>query len=280
MEKITSSQIREALKLRYPAPTHALLFEVANGTGSNQRRFADAVAVGLWPSHGHEIEGIEIKVSRADFLNEMKCPEKSQEVYQYCNRWWLATPKGMVEPCELPPTWGLLEIIGGIARVKVKAPKITPCPLSVNFLAALIRRSAGADEEMSRGIIEREVHIRERVLRSEILSAAERNARLKIAEAKTGMEKVEEIKKHTGIDLTNHIPTDQWVNAINYLCSTSRVGFNERAVDSLRRQAALLIQSIDNLPKLKKDTGDAFATDYVREAISTPTDAPPTPMPI
>lgn len=116
--KITSAHIRAALLLRYPVGSHALLWEVANGTGGNTRRFADAVAIGLWPSHGHAIEGIEIKVSRSDLLNELKNPEKSQPVYQYCNRWWLACPKGMAIIDEIPQSWGLMELVGDSMRVK------------------------------------------------------------------------------------------------------------------------------------------------------------------
>ncbi len=50
-------------------------------------RAADAVAMDLWPSKGLEIHGHEVKVSRSDWLSELKQPEKCEPVKRYCDRW-------------------------------------------------------------------------------------------------------------------------------------------------------------------------------------------------
>ena len=252
--KITSAHIRAALTLRYPTGSHALLWEVANGTGTHQKRFADAVAIGLWPSHGHEIEGIEIKISRGDWLNELKQPEKSQEVYQYCNRWWLAAPKGMVEVDELPQTWGLLELVTDTIRVKKRAPALTPSVLNINFVAALIRRSAGVDEEMTRLMLRREAEIIERRVKGSVEQTINSRVSHRIQMAEDAMKKLDEIKQRTGIDLTHYTPTDDWVAAINYLCSTSRHNnFNADVVKKIRADALRLADSLSLLPCLKNE---------------------------
>lgn len=180
------------------------MFEVANGTGAHSKRYADAVAFGLWPSHGHKIEGIEIKVSRSDFLSEMKKPQKSAPVYQYCHHWWLAVPKGLVDKAELPPTWGLLELTGDRLVAKVKAPLLTPEPATPAFVAALLRRHAGRDEDMSNAHIAKEVERRMVAHRDRL----DREHRDRIANHKYSVARAEkelaDFKERTGIDLTTY----------------------------------------------------------------------------
>jgi len=212
---VTSADICVALRLRFPPNSHALMFEVAPSTGGGTR-YADAVAVGLWASHGHLVQGIEIKVSRADFLNEMKHPEKSEPVMRYCGRWWLACPKGMIEPKELPPTWGMLELhADGTLRPKVKAPILSAVPVTLNFFASLCRRRAGCDEEMTELVIEKRVkELREedkRRLVAEINGEKSRIAR----DVEHAAQQYEAIKAETGIDLTHYKTGDEVIDAIN-----------------------------------------------------------------
>ena len=85
----TEDAVFRLLDKRYPAESHALFRQVADSTGYGQKRYADAVAFGLWPSRGLEIEGLEIKVSRQDWLNELKNHAKSADIQAYCHRWWI-----------------------------------------------------------------------------------------------------------------------------------------------------------------------------------------------
>lgn len=61
---VDANTLRQALKETYRAPEWYLGFEVGNSTGSQCRRYADAVAVNAYPSRGFEIRGFEIKVSK------------------------------------------------------------------------------------------------------------------------------------------------------------------------------------------------------------------------
>lgn len=127
----------------FRAPAHAMLREVRNATGfARVTRTADALVVSLWPSRGVWFAGVEVKVSRGDWLRELKDPAKSDEIQRFCNYWWVATPPGIVRDGELPAAWGLVEVTSAKSRVKKAAPKLKPAPLSAAFVAAVFRNRA------------------------------------------------------------------------------------------------------------------------------------------
>src|SRR5262245_2299599 len=104
----TSKSVLDAIAEapRFAPPACVMLREVRNGTGyAKQVRTADAVVVSVWPSRGVWLGGIEVKVSRSDWLRELKDPTKAAEIQKYCNYWWLASPEGVCEPGELPENW-------------------------------------------------------------------------------------------------------------------------------------------------------------------------------
>lgn len=105
----------EALRTYFVEGAVALLPQVASETGASPKRIADAIAMQLWPSKGLTIEGIEIKVDRRDLLKEFSQPEKADVIANYCDKWWLAAPPGVVKPSDFedgsfPKTWGYLEV--------------------------------------------------------------------------------------------------------------------------------------------------------------------------
>jgi hypothetical protein len=106
--------------------------------------------MGLWPSKGLELHGFEIKVSRADWLNEIRDPDKSTEFKQYCDRWWLVAPSRKIIKKDLPSDWGFMWVRKGKLVVSKGAPKLKPQPLPRGFLAAILRcakRESPGDEE-------------------------------------------------------------------------------------------------------------------------------------
>lgn len=149
-----TSEVNAALRSRFCAPEWALFFEVGDATGSQQRRWADAVAMNLYPSRGLEIQGFEVKVSRSDWTKELKTPEKSAPVQQYCDRWWVVTPAGIIKDGELPPTWGHYEVSpAGKIRQVVAAPKLETVLVARSFVAAMLRRASSADEGMIQTLV-------------------------------------------------------------------------------------------------------------------------------
>ena len=138
---VTSDDCVAALRRAFPAPQFALFEQVANGTGGHARRWADAIAMGIWPSRGLLIHGFEIKVNRPDWQRELKHPEKSEAVQRFCDRWHIVAPAGLIDASELPPTWGLIEVSEkGKTKTIVDAPALEAEPLTRQFAAAMLRR--------------------------------------------------------------------------------------------------------------------------------------------
>jgi hypothetical protein len=110
----------------------------------------------LWPSRGLSVHGFEVKVSRSDWLSELRNPAKSASIQQFCDYWWLVVgDKDIVQPGELPDTWGLLTVEGKEKKRLVcrkVAPKLEAQPLDRTFIASMMRRAAEtvADYENNR----------------------------------------------------------------------------------------------------------------------------------
>lgn len=99
----SSQHVLSLLRERYPKDSHALITEVGNATGYATNRHADAIAMSLWPSRGLEIMGFEVKVSRSDWVSELKNPAKADAIALYCDTWWLVVSDAkIVQPGELP----------------------------------------------------------------------------------------------------------------------------------------------------------------------------------
>lgn len=210
--KPAAADIRVALRERFPPNSHALMFEVGNGTGSATRRHADAVAMGLWPSRGLEIEGVEIKVSRSDWKRELADHAKADAIQRYCDRWWIAAPKGLIPPAELPVTWGLLEFDGASLRQKVPAPKLEAAPPDRTFIAAMLRRASEADAEEVKRLVQKSLAP---MVEQERRNIEARYPRIQ-SEAAGVLAKLSEIKAATGIDLRGWTPASSIIAAMKF----------------------------------------------------------------
>lgn len=105
-------------------------------------RTADALAVDLWPSSGHPVHGFEVKVSRSDWLTELRDPEKAEAFKRYCTHWWLVVPDAAIVRDDLPSDWGLLVVAGDSLRARRPAPRLTPDPMPIEMTAAWLRAAA------------------------------------------------------------------------------------------------------------------------------------------
>ena len=118
------------------------LTQVASSTGG-ANNIADAMILGAWHSSGNQLNGFEVKVSRSDWLNELKSPKKCLPSKQYCHRWWLVISEpSMVKDGELPPDWGMMSVVNGQLKIIKKAPVLRPVPLTIDFVASLLRTDA------------------------------------------------------------------------------------------------------------------------------------------
>lgn len=91
---------------------YAFLTHVRNDGGFSATRTFDGVAVSLWPSRGYAIDVYEVKVSRSDWMRELKDPAKSEAAWEIGDRFWIVATAGVVDPAELPHGWGLIEAHG------------------------------------------------------------------------------------------------------------------------------------------------------------------------
>lgn len=136
------SEVYSKLRQRYSPPKWAYFEEVRNGGGFNATRSCDAIAMSLWPSEGLLLHGHEVKVSRADWLRELKQPAKADEFMAVVDFWWLvAGDREIVKLEELPDKWGMLAPRGDRLVVVKHAIKLTPLPLDRGTLSSLLRRA-------------------------------------------------------------------------------------------------------------------------------------------
>lgn len=211
MTAITTAEVKTLLRSRFCQPEWAVFFEVGDSTGSGQRRWADAVAMNMYPSRGLEVHGFEIKVSRSDWLRELKNPEKSAPVQRFCDRWWIVCPKDIIHPGELPPTWGHYDVTQAGLRQIVAAPKLDAVPVDKSFTAALLRRSAGASEEEIRAIVQR--HRDE--LENSFTTRIKREVEHRTMKGDAAIAKLVEFEKLTGINMSSWHPTADVAKAVN-----------------------------------------------------------------
>jgi len=127
----------------------ALFFELRNGTGRKKKalrkkdppRYIDALALNLWPSKKHHRIAYEIKISRADFLKELKSPEKRQWAIEISHQFYFVAPQNLIKTEEVPAGCGLLEVVEDILVVTLKAPMHTARDFSMTEISAIARQA-------------------------------------------------------------------------------------------------------------------------------------------
>lgn len=62
---------------------------------------------------------VECKTSRADFLADIKKPHRRHPERGMGTTRWYMTPRGLLQPAEIPDRWGLLEVVNRRGSVRV-----------------------------------------------------------------------------------------------------------------------------------------------------------------
>ena len=143
MEK--TEQVINALRNKYPSSAYAFLTQVGNSTGWECNRWADVIVMSLWPSRGLEIIGFEIKVSRQDWVKELKHPDKADTIANYCDSWYLVLgDEEILQFGELPMGWGLMvPQTKKTLKVATESKRsIKPKLIDKNFLASILRQTS------------------------------------------------------------------------------------------------------------------------------------------
>ena len=146
--KVTEREMLDRLNVRYGAFAasgirYTRAEHVKISTGFDARRVCDYMAIDLWRSYGTnagpKLHGHEVKVSRADWLAELRDPSKAEAFAQYCDFWWLVVSDRAIVRDDLPPGWGLMVPHGRSVKVVVQAERRVPDPLPRDVQATLTR---------------------------------------------------------------------------------------------------------------------------------------------
>ena len=233
--EMSTKELMELLRERYPKAEYAFFTEVPNGTGIHANRHADALAMSLWPSRGLYITGFELKVSRSDWVKELKNPAKAESIAQYCHYWFLVVGSmEIVQPGELPPNWGLLVPTGGKLKMITQAAKLEPRELTLPFIAGLFRR---AQEQITK---EAEMS---RIRMEEYTRGRKDGAESRNYEVESLQQMIAKFEEASGVKLT------EWrigsiVEAMK-LVENGLVGDVAARLASFREQAERIIELID-----------------------------------
>lgn len=138
-EKVTSNDVVEALNGKFRSENY-LKFREFDEFSSGRR--VDLLAVSLVRSRPG-VHGVEIKVSRSDWLREMNMAKKADAFY-FCDFYYLASPPGVWQSGEVPHAWGIMEIQNGKVKV-LREPTRLNSRYDFMFLKTLIGRMLNPD---------------------------------------------------------------------------------------------------------------------------------------
>lgn len=139
---MTSAEVKNALFAYFRAPEWAGFDELRDGTGSACMRSFDFWAINCYPSTGHRTVGIEVKVSRSDYLRELNKPGKRESIETLAMETYFACPLGLLKQDELPEKWGLITVSDKGARIAKRAVQRDNINPDLSFFASVCRRSA------------------------------------------------------------------------------------------------------------------------------------------
>lgn len=123
--KLTTAEVENLLRAKYPRDRYAMFFNVPDAVSLDARRRIDAVAIGIWRSVGREVQAFELKVSRSDWLRELKHVDKADPFIAICDRFWLVTGDTSVAKLdEIPSCWGWMTATSHGLRVQRPAQKL------------------------------------------------------------------------------------------------------------------------------------------------------------
>jgi hypothetical protein len=238
----TEKSIVEAvIQARYSEPWLCFpQFRPGTGASSWADKAWDLFAFNPWPSGGYERHVVEVKVSRGDFLREIKDPLKRRAGLFYSTQFWFAAPVGVVQSVEeIPIHCGLYELDRDefglpVVSVGLQAPALPAMPPTWSFLAAAARRTLnGRALEDARSQLKQEQLLeKERARAVEKLKAE--NSRLR--------RQVRELQAHNASLMGGpKVPAEELEPLLMMLCEQMGVRFRKRAVNQSRATLQTLL---------------------------------------
>lgn len=203
-KKWTEEILIEFIENTYGQDKGWLVLDHVRSHVSGFARTADAVAFGMWPSRGQLIMGFEVKISKGDWQRELFMPEKADEIAQYCDKWWIVAPPGLISIDELPEKWGLLEPARKNLKIIKQAQDLETefQQLPRQFVSCIFRRFVEKVKKPSRDDLRNEYRkgLTEGVDRAAMLDLDEATKRI-VQDYKNLKERVEKFETTSGIDV-------------------------------------------------------------------------------
>ena len=239
---------------------YAFIPQVRNAAGFDASRTIDAYVMALWPSRGLTLTAFEIKSARSDWTRELHHPEKAETFCELADFFYLVVGReDIVEPGELPETWGLMVPHGKGLKVAKEAPALRdltpaegrrgpramPPAFSRSFLAALLRSATYVAQTTPEDIQAAEDRVRE----SERQRAEFDNERIKqqLAEAK---QTIKEFQEASGVVLGQRWGFEpKRVGAAVKLILEGETQLDrlERRLDTVRDQAQAIVDATEQM---------------------------------
>jgi len=144
--KIDAYHIYKYISQNSDGKEWACINELNNGTGSSGgQNYIDAWRVNLWPSR-EVFQAFEIKVSKSDFINELRNPDKRKFALSISNQFYFATAPNVVTNIDLiPPECGWIEYRSANGEITAETKKEAPwrdiAAPTWNIVRAMLRRS-------------------------------------------------------------------------------------------------------------------------------------------
>ena len=80
--------LHERYSAVYGGARRYTLAEHVGDYGTNPSRIADLIVVDTWSSGAYSFHGHEVKVSRSDWLAELRAQDKADAFRRYMDHWW------------------------------------------------------------------------------------------------------------------------------------------------------------------------------------------------
>jgi hypothetical protein len=133
--------------LRYRHAGEIFVTELRGGAGgrATDNSYIDAYALHPYPSKQNCRVAYEVKVSRSDFLKDIKQPHKHRAALVHSNEFYFVAPEGLLKAEEMPLFAGLREVFTDnhgspyLASPTLQAPWRDTNPPSWRFVASLCR---------------------------------------------------------------------------------------------------------------------------------------------
>jgi len=145
---LKAKDITALLRKRHSFVDHVFVEELRGGSGwgKDSERRIDAWTMHHHPSKGNKRTAYEVKISRSDFLKDVKDPLKHRPALRFSNEFYFVAPEGMLKAEDLPLFAGLLEVKEDNegnpyipVRPTVEAPWRDTIPPSWRFVVSLVR---------------------------------------------------------------------------------------------------------------------------------------------